>query len=403
MKRRDRPILPADPHPSSLLRLPLLKRALSDPTIRYVRRGVDARWNYQEQVSVSLAGFNPGSGCVFYRAHSYVDHWLADPGADAREFNFEDRLLPEATFLAHDYLHILAYQWITGLAPELGFGVAPITPENYEDFVFCHLLSEAVATVGLDYWFLARLDLNDALDIGTGFDGLTVSYRRNHEREYARFNPGFTVQRPEFFMELVTFYCTGEFEGFDTEDLRRSPLLLSWLRQELRYGENQREYTRMWLAFLADGPLPKPKAGLGAPVRARQRWQKRLMRQVGERLWAVSHKDEDPADRQPLDPRKVWKSPTRKPFDFRFINWNRICDEKRWARGQFKTDDDETFRHWYRQFLSRYPLDKVPAELLELRDDLLAKRQVDLCTHFFRELEPLPISRHEPRDLFMLA
>ena len=403
MPHRYRPVLPADPHASSLLRLPLLRRALADPSIRYVRRGVDARWNYQNHVRVSLAGFNPASGCVFYRANSFVDRWLDNPGSDTREYNPEDKLLPEATFLAHDYLHILGYQWISGLAPELGFGVSPVTSDNYETFVFCHLLTEAVATVGLDYWFLARLDLNRELGIGTDFESLTISYDVAHEPEYQRFCPGFTVQRPEFFEDLASFYCTGVFAGFDRDDMSRSPLLIKWLRHELEYGEQQRKYTREWMTFLSDESVPQPRKGLQAPVRLNQGWQRHLIREIGARLWAVVQLDEDPEDRQPLDPQRVWHSSVRKPHDFRFLNFNRVCRERRWDPTSFAPEDSESFLHWYRQFLCRYSLDLVPVEVRDLRDELFAKQRADICTYLFREIEPLPLSPLEPRDLFMLA
>lgn len=403
MSQSYRPALPLDSHPGSLLRLPLLHRALTDQTIRYVRRGVDARWSYEKQIRVSLAGFNPAASCVFYRANSYVDRWLNDPGADTREYNPEDKLLPEATFLAHDYLHILGYQWIAGLAPELGFGVSPVTRDNYDAFVFCHLLTEAVATVGLDYWFLARRDLNRELNIGTDFQCLTISYNLAHEPEYQRFCPGFTVQRPEFFEDLATFYCTGVFEGFDKEDMRRSPLLIGWLRHELEYGEQQRTYTREWMAFLSDETVPEPPKGLGAPLRVDQGWQRQLIKEIGARLWAVVHRDEDPVDRKQLDPQRVWQSSVLKPHDFRFLNFNRVCSEPSWDPSSFTPESTDSFLHWYRQFLCRYPFDLIPVEIRDLRDELFAKQRADICTYLFREFEPLPVSALEPRDLFMLA
>lgn len=395
--------LPVETHPSALLRLPLVRTALGDPTVRYVRRAIDARWNYNEEIAPTLTGFNPTTGCVFYRAHSHVDRWLADPGGDPRAHNPSDRLMSEAMFLVHDWLHILGYQWIAGLMPELGFGTSPVSPQNFEAFVFCHLLTEAVATVGLDYWFLGRLDLNRELSLGTGFTDLTVSYRAEHEDEYRRFCPGFTAQRPAFFADLVRFYCTGGFEGFGKDDLARSPLLIRWLEHELRYGEKQRQYTREWLAFLADTAIPAPKGGIGAPVRAQEAWQRRLARDVGERLWAVARGGEEPTDRAPIDPARGWRSPGRKPYDFRFLNWNRVVDGRRWAREPLKASTDEEFRHWYRQFLVRLPYDRVAPELLAIRDDLLVKRRVDLCTYFYREIEPLAAAREEPVDLFLLG
>jgi hypothetical protein len=395
--------LPTVRHPSSLLHLPLVERALSDSTVRYVRRGVDARWSYEGDVATSLTGFNPTTGCVFYRSHSHVARWLGDPGGDTRNYNPSDKLMTEMMFLVHDYLHVVAYQWIAGLRPDLGFGSAPVTKDNYETFVFCHLLTEAVATTGLDYWYLGRIDLDRELGLGTDFTALTVSYHARHEDEYRRFYPQFTAQRASFFPELVKFYCTGEFLHFGKEDLARSPRLIQWLNHELRYGENQRVYTREWLAFLAHDGVDLPRGGAGAPVKVTEPWQKRLAREVGDRLWAMVQLGEAPTDRRTLEPNETWRSSRKRPSDFRFLNWNRMALDLRWGRYPFDPNLDDAFRHWYRQFLVRYPYDKVPKELLALRDELLAKRRVDVCEYLFRGIEPLAPAPEEPLDLFLLG
>ena len=167
---------------------------------------------------MAQTGFQPALGRIFYPTNSAVDAWLGDVGGDPRPHNFADRLMNELFFLVHDYLHILGYRWINGLMPELGFGTAEITEKNAESFVFCHLLTEAVATVGLDYWYLSRLNLYEELQIGTGFSGLTVCIERRTMRSIGVFDPTFEVQSTAFFERICRFYCTGEFEGFGKED-----------------------------------------------------------------------------------------------------------------------------------------------------------------------------------------
>src|SRR5688572_16545693 len=104
------------------------------------------------------------------------------------------------------------------------------------------LLSEAAATVGVDYWWLCAVELGELLPIGTRVrGGLTTSYHERDRSEYRRFYPELEVQSLAFFGDLCAFHCNGEFVGFDGDDLARSPLLLAWLTQELRYGERQRE------------------------------------------------------------------------------------------------------------------------------------------------------------------
>jgi hypothetical protein len=120
---------------------------------------------------------------------------------------------------------------------------------------FCHLLTEAAAVIGLDYWYLSQFDLNSAVPIGTSFRHVSVSYDVKHLEEYRRFCPDLRVEHPGFVRFLGTFYCTGVFEGFSPQDLKDSPLLYKWLCHELVYGRRQREYTRLWLQHLSGHDL----------------------------------------------------------------------------------------------------------------------------------------------------
>src|SRR5918996_5055573 len=92
-------------HPESLLRIPLLAQVFDDPAIAIVRRGIDARWKYEETVETRVDGFNPLRSAVFIGTHSRLDRWLPHRHRSARPFNEGDALMPEALFCAHDYLH----------------------------------------------------------------------------------------------------------------------------------------------------------------------------------------------------------------------------------------------------------------------------------------------------------
>ena len=390
-------------HPSSLMNLPFVAQALTDPTVGYIRRGVDARWNYEGEIHASLAGFNPTVSAVFYRAHSHVDAWMAHRDEDTRDYNYEDGLLGEATFLLHDYLHVWSCQWIAALCPEIGFGTAPVTAENLEDLTFCHLLTEAVATVGLDYWFLCAMDLNAELNLGTDFTHLTVSYQLRHEDEYRRFYPGFTAQTPGFLADLIRFYCTGEFLGFGKEDLARSPLLLKWLSHELEYGSAQREYSRQWLGYLSAETIAPPRAGFQAKVGVGKRWQKRLIGELSELLWSkVKHGQmETPPSR--INPRRAWRAPTKKPCDFRFLNWNALQARPRLDRRTLDLDKESNFLHWFRQFVSQFDYAETAPELVAMKMELFGKRRRDLCEYLFRDQKRVEPHPREPVDLFLLG
>lgn len=238
-------------HSESLLNIPLVREAWSNSEFKKQMRGIDSDWKYKKALKISTSGFNPFISSFFYGENSSFSKWLENPKGPCRKINFNDQLVREVLFFSHDYLHWWAYGIINELAPGIGFGSKPVSARNFEDFVFCHLLSEAVATVGLDYWYLSTIDFNAVCDLGSFGHPLTVSYRLKDESEYQRFNRGFSAQSPSFFETLCQFYCDGEMPGFSLSDVKRSPKTLAWLDHEISYGELQRRYARLWFSFCA--------------------------------------------------------------------------------------------------------------------------------------------------------
>jgi len=389
-------------HPSSLLNLSLVEHLFADHTVRLARRGVDARWTYNEEVQTNQSGFDPTSGVIFYRAHSHVDKWLAHREEDTRKHNYNDDLVGEAMFLVHDHLHIWAYRWIQALCPEIGLGTAPITRDNLEALAFCHLLTEAVATVGLDYWFLCTMDLNETLNLGTDYTCATLSYKESLEPEYRRFHPTFTAQKPAHLGMITKFYCTGEFLGFSGTDLARSPLLVSWLSHELEYGVRQRQYTRLWLSYLSKEDIKGEPPKLKGRVTTSAAWQKKLVGQITELLWSkVKHNNPEPPGRGP-DPRKAWRIPLHKPVDFRFANWNILQRRKSLGRMDLHLKDSDNFCYWFRQFVSQYDFEALADELLAIKLELFHKGRRDLCEYFFKDMPRVDVHGREREMLFLL-
>jgi len=382
----------------SLLAIPLLAQVFDDPCFVIIRRGVDARWKYQDVIESRVDGFNPLYGAVFVGTHSRVERWLAHRHESARPFNDGDELVPEALFCVHDYLHAWAYQWIDRLQPGLGFGRSPITRRNFEDMVFCHILSEAVATVGLDYWYLATVDLNRVVPIGTVQRGLTASYREEMAEEYRRFNPTLSVQHPSFLGQLTRFYCDGVFRGFDIGDFQRSPAIESWLTHELTYGRLQRRYCREWFAYLAAEDLRLSPEQLDGPIDDTARWKKALVAALGERLWRKVKHNEMCSPGVRLDPKEVWKAPRRRAPDFRFLNLNR-CDPVSAAAAKSLSDD--AFDFLMRQYVARFDRDAFPAEALGVFSLIRQERDFAIGERLLRGVRRLPVTREEPRDLFL--
>jgi hypothetical protein len=389
-------------HPESLLRLAPIRDLLTDPEVRLVPRAVDCAWRYEGVVPVSVSGFRPYDNQVFYGAKSSFADWLRDPTQSARACNFEDRLIFEALFAAHDYLHAWAYGVIRELKPELGLGWAPITAQNVEDLVFCHLVTEAVATVGIDYWFLSQIDIDEVCPIGTCLETLTTSYHRRHDREFARLNPDYQVDREEFFARLSTFYCTGVFEGFGIEDLKRSPRALKWLAGEVEYGELQRSYIRQWLSFLSADKktLYSTRSAFTKGLSVSVPWRKRLIREVGNLLWRkVRRGERSPCPALPAE-RSFWESPATASPDFRFFNANRTAPEHLdQIQGKVSAASWEC---WFNQVLSGFDFARFDRSLLKKIPGLRESRNF---SRVLKALGPQPRLEGctEPKDIFFLG
>lgn len=384
-------------HPESLLRVPLVRQMMEDPEIRLVPRAVDAAWRYRRIAPVSVVGFNPWIKSVFYASESLFAAWLADPYGSARAHNEDDLLVYEVLMAVHDHLHAWASLAIAALLPELRFGVGRITAANLEDHVFCHLLTEAVASGGLDYWYLATVDLNDVCDIGTRTRGLTSAYDERHLSEYRRYNPALDVQRVEFLGELTRFYCTGALRGFDLRAVRRSPRVHRWLVRELSYGARQRAYTRQWLAHLAGEELRHGPSQLEAPVACEAPWKEALVRDLSRLLWEKVKEGVAHPFGAGWDARESWAAPASKPIDYRFTNYNALPAALRAAPQHGPVD---MFEYYFYQRVGRHRLATFDEELVKLFPSLIERRDVALVESVLRHQELLPEGRGEPRDLF---
>lgn len=388
-------------HPESLCNLPLLGQFLADPHVQRQPRAVDKHWTYNKLSSITVTGFNPFLQTVFYGAHSAFAAWLADPAQSARRHNEGDFLVKEVLFAVHDYLHLWAYRAIHALAPELEICRAPITRSNIEQFAFCHLLTEAVATVGLDYWYLSTVKLDDIVPIGTNMKMLTVSYHEDNLKEYHRFCPSLTVQHPSFYAKICDFYCSGIFRGFDVNDIKASPKTLGWLRHELTYGVEQRRYTRMWLRYLSRDEISYEAAELSAPVATDQPWQRRLISGLGELLWekVKKHKLHDFPDFPSRD--EVWRSDPAKPADFRFLNVNSV-DPSKYTEDESLADPAASFLYLFWQYVSKHDFKRFDRNLLPLLAPALEKRSLKVVQALCLHQPKLAETDLEPRDLLIL-
>ncbi|HYO58668.1 hypothetical protein [Archangium sp.] len=368
---------------------------LLDPLVRFAPRAIDQRWHYERIVPVTLAGFNPFLRTLFYASNSALSRWLADPYGSARDYNEGDNLVREVLFAVHDYLHCWSAAAIAVLAPRVRFDTGPILRDNIEDFVFCHLLTEAAATVGLDYWYLSTFDLAEQIPIGTTLATLTVNYHERYVSEYRRFCPGWDAQRPGFFGELARFYCSGVFKGFDVRDVRRSPRLLKWLSHELSYGARQREYTRLWLSFLAAEELSDEPRERAAPVSFEEKWKQHLIHELGLVLFAKIKEDSDSglALRTRNEPPE---SPRGRRPDFRFVNSNAVS---------LTPEADalpESLHYYVLQRVTATVFDDLTGEARRAISRALRREEHEAVLRLIERAKRVVPVGAEPRDLFVL-
>jgi hypothetical protein len=387
-------------HPESLLRIPLVQQMLDDAATKFVPRAVDVNWFVGKEMPIVNSGFNPWSNSIYYSSQSNFGTWLKDPQNSLRDLNVEDRLIEQVLFAVHDYLHQWAYRAIGALYPKIGFAVKPISKGNFEDFVFCHILTEVVATVGLDYWYLATVDLNEVVPIGTCLKKLTVDFHQNNLREHQKFNPKLDVQTPVFFEKLARFYMDGVFKGFSGQDLRRSPLTLKWISHEVLYGELQRKYTRQWMAYL--GQIEIDESTSHAKIDIDKPWKKNLIKDLASLLWEKVKFDKFEFFPKIADSESAWEMPKNfKRIDFRFFNVNSLGSDF-WRKLKKIEVLGKSEDFLICQILSKYKFAELDSEKIKILKTLRQNHDLDAIRFLMQNHEPL-IPRSEIKDLFLIG
>jgi len=385
----------------SLFNIPLVKQMLNDPATKMVPRAIDQDWHCEKKIPISVVGFNPLQSSVFYGTKSRLSEWIKNPKESARRLNDGDQLVLGLLLAVHDYLHCWAYLAINEMAPKLRFGTKKLTSSNIEDFVFCHLLSEAVATVGLDYWYLSNSDLNEVCDVGTNCRHLAVHYDERDLPEYQKFNSKLKVMEPAFFKSICSFYCTGNLPGFNFKSLCLSAKTRKWLQHEIDYGAVQRKNTRLWLSFLAGGQFEYSPLKLTAPLKIDLPWKKKLIAEMQELLWDKVVRHHTHSFKFRFDDDEVWSSPETRHPDFRFLNWSAVSP-KQSTKIAAGPNSDENFRYFFYQFASQFSYEGFDLELIKLFETLIFKKDFELISYLFRDQNRVSSQRNEPKDLLFL-
>lgn len=371
--------------------IPLARHFESDPNVKIVKRSTDARWFYHRLIPYSISGFNPFENAVYINQFSNIAHWLDQKKPEIRNHNFKDRLVMEYLFLLHDYLHVWSYQWVQELIPKsVKRSFTKITEKNYEDIVFCHLLTEAVATIGLDYWYLSTITLNDVLNVGTKVKNLTTSYHVSNDKEFKLLNKKFESQSLSFFDDIVELYFSGWFPGFDSNDLKRSPLVYEWLEHELSYSRTQRIYSREWISSVSHQKINLSSKNLYGPVKIDEKWKKHIIKDIAQLLWKKVKLDQA----------------HHSNFKIHFDYPKKVSEVDPRFRVMLSTKQvikPEHFDFYFYQQLSHCDFDEFNMDFIPLLEKIKSEKNVNLCNQFFSRFKKLKNSKNEPDFLFMLG
>lgn len=331
--------------------------ALEDPNYSCILRPIDSAWNHAG-ITSAVGGFNPARHCCYVARKSAMADWLSDPDAYDCPPEQERFLATDVMRFAHDYIHSWCYRVLVELAPES----EPRTPtcsETLELQAFMLVLTEAVAVVASDYWYLSLAGLRQRC--GTNFDlgPMTVHYRERLLPKYRLAQPELTIREPAFMQRIARLYATGEFDGFNERDLLDNREVADWMIRELLIAPRQRYVARHWLAHLAG--LPMDDEGANARFDTLLDRYKPVIDILGRRTWQkLRH------GRRDYVPRKAdqsqWLLAQDGQVDCRYINLSHLGDRKiNWESGGF-----ECWSTYVDQVLSRHILPDDPAACVEI-------------------------------------
>ncbi len=339
------------PHKESLLRIPLVDFVIHQNAANIVERPIDNQWYYQNLLATSTVGFNPFCGSLFCAKNSVLNKWLPDAHRSARPYNNEEWLIYESLFLVHDYLHLWT---VSELLKEFDYLTADqivLDQKVISDLEFIYMMSEAVATVGLDYWYLSKVNINEICPIGSRMVALTSPYREVDLHRYRVFNKDFVVQDISFFHWLVSGYCSGDFYGFTVADIKKDAKLFDWLAKEITIGNKQLQFIRQWLFYMAGLDIPSGgelNQAIDMGIGNRQS----MVEKIGRKLWNISQGTELPV----MKPYHI-ELKSSKPLiyhDFRFKNIRVLANWQELVNQDLSRISTEQFGYFTAQFLSSF-------------------------------------------------
>jgi hypothetical protein len=326
---------------------PVVRSMIDDTSIRFIPRRVDMRWYYRKAVPICVTGFNPFRNGIFYGQHSFLAEIISSSNAPIRKDL--DWYLYELFFAAHDYVHVWCVQELTR---ELGAfeDAAMLRDRNQQRrFIYTLLLSEAAATIAIDYWLLCQRPVSRILPRRPTFSALTTSFTHRDAARLRKIDAKMDVASKSFFDWLATAYFTGRFDGPSGSWGRLSGMQIDWVSAERVQANKQRRIATAWLSYLVGSRVVDDSLYRGMSEYAD------LTRHIAEELWRCCFAGKQLKTRNKGEVNTVFSQP-KTNIDFRFVNVRDVDDLRRHV---MKLSDPVQRRYFVSQYVSCFDYNDI--------------------------------------------
>ena len=228
---------------------PIVDSMFHGPGIEFRKRNIDMRWYYNNDIPLCVSGFNPFTGNIFYGRNSFLAELIAESDAYVTG---TDWYLYEAFFAAHDYVHTWCIRELTRHLNTSSRSRVLGDPTCFRDVRYILLVSEAAATIAIDYWLLCQRPIAEVLSLDGSFRTLTTPYRAlvNESSGDARFSR--KIRSRAFFYDLARAYCTNDI-GYLTLYVDDSDANApAWFATEETQAAKQQRLVADWLNYLSN-------------------------------------------------------------------------------------------------------------------------------------------------------
>ena len=383
-------------HPQSLLNIPLIDFVIKQKNAPILARPVESKWTYKGIFPISAAGFNPFCGKLFCAENSVFNRWLPQAHESAIPFNNGEWLVYECFFVVHDYLHLWAISEMLEDLPYLKTAEVILDEKTISDLEFLYIVSEAAATVCLDFWYLAKTDINTLCPINSHFKGLTSVYQEADLNNYQQYNKDFEVQSPSFFQWIVNGYCSGEFEGFSVDDLKENKKLSDWLGKEVTIAHKQVWFIRHWLHYLAGLDEPD-EAAISDPIKIDTSERESIISRLGDKLWKIAQGELLP-EMRPFNI-NIKSDVAGNKLDFRFINMLSLDNWEQLTERNYDDVSVQQFAYFAAQYLSAFQFDETGQISRKMVEEIIASKDTGRLKKLTNKLIPIKNGEIGPGDL----